>query len=220
MDALLESLELSEATVVPQDWGGPIVLPWAVDHPDRVSGLFLLNTAVHVPAEGLGIPLPLRLFRLPGVGELLVKGLGLFHRVFLFRVGVVHRERLTPEVKRAYLAPHPTWASRTGVLVFPREIPPGPGTPWDDFARTVEHGLETHFRHRPVRIVWAMQDPGFVPEWIDQMWMRTLPDADVVRLDAAGHYLQEDAHERIVPQLLDFLATTREPPEWQTTSHP
>jgi hypothetical protein len=27
----------------------------------------------------------------------------------------------------------------------------------------------------------------------------------VIRLEDAGHYLQEDAHERIVPALLEFL---------------
>jgi hypothetical protein len=29
----------------------------------------------------------------------------------------------------------------------------------------------------------------------------------VTRIDDAGHYLQEDAHERIVPELLDFVST-------------
>jgi pimeloyl-ACP methyl ester carboxylesterase len=29
--------------------------------------------------------------------------------------------------------------------------------------------------------------------------------AEVVRLEDAGHYLQEDAHERIVPALVEFL---------------
>jgi haloalkane dehalogenase len=32
------------------------------------------------------------------------------------------------------------------------------------------------------------------------------PDAEVTRLDDAGHYLQEDAHERIVPELLQHLS--------------
>jgi haloalkane dehalogenase len=31
------------------------------------------------------------------------------------------------------------------------------------------------------------------------------PDAEVTRLDDAGHYLQEDAHERIVGELVRFL---------------
>lgn len=33
LDALLESLDLRDATVVPQDWGGPIGLRRAVRHP-------------------------------------------------------------------------------------------------------------------------------------------------------------------------------------------
>src|SRR5919198_596619 len=162
LDALLESLDLHGAVVVPQDWGGPIGLSWAVAHPDRVAGLFILNTYAHRPPGKVPLPLPLRLFRTPGVGEVMVKGLGFFHRVFLFRVGVMHRDRL-------------------------------------------EQGLEAHFRDRPVRIMWAMKAPAFTPQVLDQLWLRTFPDAEVTRLDDAGHYLQEDAHERIVPELLRFL---------------
>jgi haloalkane dehalogenase len=206
LDSLLESLDLSDATVVPQDWGGPIGLSWAVAHPQRVAGLFILNTYAHRPPGKVPLPLPLRLFRTPGVGEVMVKGLGLFHRVFLFRAGVVHHERLTPEVKRAYLAPHPSWSSRTGVLVFPREIPSGPEGPVSDLLAPLEQGLEREFRHKPVKIVWAMKDVAFTPQMLEQLWLRTFPDAQVVRLEDAGHYLQEDAHERIVPELLDFLA--------------
>jgi pimeloyl-ACP methyl ester carboxylesterase len=47
LDSLLESLELRGATVVPQDWGGPIGLYWATRHPERVDGLFILNTYAH-----------------------------------------------------------------------------------------------------------------------------------------------------------------------------
>jgi haloalkane dehalogenase len=206
LDALLESLGLHDATIVPQDWGGPIGMPWAVAHPQRIRGLFILNTAAHRPADDVAIPLPLRLFRMRGVGEVMVQGLGLFHRAFLFRVGVVHRERLTPEIKRAYMAPHPTWASRTGVLVFPREIPATPREePWASFAADLEAGMERELRGVPVKLVWGLRDPGFPARWIDEMWLRTFPGAEVVRLADAGHYLQEDAHERIVPELLRFL---------------
>jgi haloalkane dehalogenase len=39
LEGLLESLDLSGAVVVPQDWGGPIGLYWATRHPERVAGL-------------------------------------------------------------------------------------------------------------------------------------------------------------------------------------
>jgi pimeloyl-ACP methyl ester carboxylesterase len=204
--ALLESLDLRDATLVPQDWGGPIGLSWAAGAPDRVAGLFILNTYAHRPPGKVPLPLPLRLFRTPGVGEVMVKGFGLFHRVFLFRAGVVHHERLTPEVKRAYLAPHPSWSSRTGVLVFPREIPSGPVGTVSDLLGWLEERLELHFRDKPVKIVWAMKDIAFTAQMLELLWLKTFPDAQVTRLDDAGHYLQEDAHERIVPELLAFLA--------------
>jgi haloalkane dehalogenase len=49
-----------------------------------------------------------------------------------------------------------------------------------------------------------MKDPAFTPRWLD-LWLQTFTQADVLRLPDAGHYLQEDAHELIVPALLRFL---------------
>jgi pimeloyl-ACP methyl ester carboxylesterase len=205
MELLLESLDLRDATVVPQDWGGPIGLYWATRHPERVGRLFILNTFAHRPPEKVRLPLPIRLFRTPGVGEVMVKGLDLFNRIFLFRAGVVHRERLTEDVKHAYRAPHPGWSSRTPILVFPRQIPSGPEGAVSDLCAEIEEKLERHFRDKPVKIVWAMQDIAFTVEVLEGLWLRTFPGVDVLRIEDAGHYLQEDAHERIVPALIDFL---------------
>ena len=205
MDALLESLDLRDATVVSQDWGGPISLTWAARHPERVRSLFILNTFAHRPPGDVKLPMAIRLFRTPGVGEAMVKGAHLFVRGFLFRQGVVHHNRLTTDVKAAYLAPHPNWSSRTSILVFPREIPEGPEGPVSDLLAETQAGLEANFRDKPVKIMWAMKDIAFTPDMLDQLWLRTFPDAEVERIDDAGHYLQEDAHERIVPALIDFL---------------
>ena len=49
-----------------------------------------------------------------------------------------------------------------------------------------------------------MKDPVFTQLWLD-LWLGTFPHADLLRLDDAGHYLQEDAHERSIPALLHFL---------------
>jgi hypothetical protein len=51
-----------------------------------------------------------------------------------------------------------------------------------------------------------MRDIAFVPEILEQAWLDTFPAASVIRLEDAGHYLQEDARERIVPALLEFVA--------------
>ena len=74
-----------------------------------------------------------------------------------------------------------------------------------DLLAETEAGLEGHFRDKPVMIMWAMKDIAFTPDIVDQLWLETFPHAEVERIPDAGHYLQEDAHERIVPALIDFL---------------
>lgn len=51
-----------------------------------------------------------------------------------------------------------------------------------------------------------MKDPVFTEEaFLKRLWLGTFPDADVVRIADASHFVQEDAHEVIVPELLELL---------------
>lgn len=204
LDALLESLDLHEATLVSQDWGGAIGFYWATRHPDRIAALCILNTMAHRPPGKVKLPLPLHLFRAPGVGEAMVKGAHMFVRGFLFNAGIMHKERITKDVRAAYTAPHPTYSSRTSILVFPREIPSDSTGRVADFLGEVEEGLQ-RLKDKPTMIAWAMKDIAFLPEYLDELWLPVFPNADVLRLPDAGHYLQEDAHERIVPKLVTHL---------------
>jgi pimeloyl-ACP methyl ester carboxylesterase len=40
---------------------------------------------------------------------------------------------------------------------------------------------------------------------LEGMWLRDFPHADVTRVEDAGHYVQEDAHEIVIPLLLAFI---------------
>lgn len=204
-EALLESLELQDVTIVVQDWGGPIGLTWAARHPERIRSLCIFNTFVHRPPGKVALPLPLKLFRTPGIGELMVKGYNAFVRLFLFKEGVVHPERLGSNERAAYLAPHPTWSSRTAMLVFPREIPADSAGRVSDFVAEVHDRLLEGCASKPVLIAWPMNDTAFGPEILEELWLPDFPAAEVHRIEPAGHYIQEDAHERVIPKLLTFL---------------
>ena len=205
-EALLESLDLHDATIIVQDWGGPIGLTWAARHPERVRSLVILNTFAQRPLGKVAIPLPLHLFRTPIIGELMIKGLHAFVRVFLLKAGVVYPKRLGRREQSAYLAPHPSWSSRTSILVFPREIPVGPEGRVSDFVASVNVKLVSAFAHKPIFIAWPMKDIAFGPEILKDLWLRDFPNAEVMRVEDAGHYIQEDAHEKVIPRLLNFLS--------------
>jgi len=211
LEQFLESLDLANATVVCQDWGGPIGLAWAARHPDRVHSLAIMNTLAHRPSEKVPMPLSLRLIRYPILGEIFIKGLHAFVRVFLFRGGTMHPDRLGPNERNAYLAPHPDWASRTSVLVFPREIPAGPDGAVSAFIGSVHDGLMA-MDQKPVFIAWGMKDFAFLPAHLDDLWLVDFPHAKVLRLADAGHFVQEDAHEVIVPALVEFLNQPEDAP--------
>ena len=204
-EALLESLDLQDATIIVQDWGGPIGLTWAARHPGQVRSLVVLNTFAHRPPGKVPLPLPLKLFRTPMIGEVMVKGLHAFVKLFLFKDGLVYPNRLGVKEKQAYLAPHPNWSSRTAILVFPREIPAGPSGRVSDFIAGVHDQLVAAFVHKPIFIAWPMQDPAFGPEILNDLWLKDFPNAEVMRIEDAGHYIQEDAYEKVIPHLLKFL---------------
>ena len=210
LDALLESLDLHEATLVCQDWGGPTGFYWATRHPERLAALCVLNTIAHRPRREVELPLPLKLFRTPIVGEVMVKGANLFVRVFLLKAGIMHKDRIDANMRAAYTTPHPTYASRTSILVFPREIPADQTGRVADFLGEVEAGLE-ELKDKPTMIAWAMKDVAFLPQYLDEMWLRSFPNAVVLRLPDAGHYVQEDAYERIVPKLIGHLRSVFPP---------
>ncbi|MEM6958375.1 MAG: LysR family transcriptional regulator [Myxococcota bacterium] len=58
---------------------------------------------------------------------------------------------------------------------------------------------------KPVLIAWPMNDTAFGPEILEELWLPDFPAAEVHRIEPAGHYIQEDAHERVIPKLLTFL---------------
>lgn len=211
-EALLEALNLKDATLVVQDWGGPIGLSWAARHPERVSGLFVLNTFFQRPVSDVPLPAILKAFRTPVVGELLVKGGHAFVKGFLFRAGLNDPACLSETDKAAYLAPHPTWSSRAGILAFPRQIPSGPAGPISDFVASEGAKLEAAFAGKPVKIVWPMKDVAFSPDALDAMWLKAFQNAEVIRVEDAGHFIQEDAHEVVIPELIDFIGGSAMPP--------
>ena len=73
----------------------------------------------------------------------------------------------------------------------------------------IETGL-SQFRDHPMLLVWGMRDWCFTPHFLDR-FLGFFPRAEVERIHDAGHWVVEDAAERIVSVVEDFLnrQTTR-----------
>ncbi len=190
----MDELDLRDVTLVAHDWGGPIGLGAMLERPDRLARLVLMNTwAWELPSF---IPPFLREFRTEGLGEILALGGNLF--VESIPGGMAHRE-IDPVMLDAYRAPFPDYWSRVGTLAFQRDIPL---TDRDRSAATMRRiherleGLEV-----PVTLLWGMRDRVFQPIFLDQ-WRELFPDAEVVELADAAHFVPEDRPDAVTAALL------------------
>ena len=200
LERLVAYLDLRAPKLVVHDWGGAIGMGYAVRHPDNVSGFVIFNTAAfRVPT----CPLRIRACRIPVLGALLVRGLNGFSRAAL-RFATSQPGRFTPAVRAAYLAPYDTWWNRVAIHAFVRDIPLEADHPSRPTLDDIEAGLAGLAQH-PTMFIWGADDFCFTPASFLPVWRRFFPDAELHVLEDAGHYVVEDAHERILPLMRDFL---------------
>jgi haloalkane dehalogenase len=193
MAGLLEKLDLSDATVVVQDWGGPIGLRWAVEHDDRVARLVILNTGIFTGRVSQGF-LAWRAFAeknpdLP-VG---------------FVLQGATKTELTPEVLAAYEAPFPNSESKAGAAQFPLLVPTEVDAPGAKEMRALADALARW--EKPALIAFSDSDPVFPHPKSGEVFVERIPGArPQVTIPGAAHFLQEDKGEQIAQEVLAFLA--------------
>jgi cis-3-alkyl-4-acyloxetan-2-one decarboxylase len=204
VDALVESLKLDDnVTLVLHDWGGMIGMAYALKRRHKIKRLVILNTAAFGLPREKKLPWQIDFVLRAPFSSLAVRGFNAFARGAL-RTCSVKPERMTQTVRDAYLAPYDSWANRIAIQRFVEDIPLKVADYSFDIVKNVADNV-TLFRDTPTRIFWGDQDFVFDHTFL-AAWQQALPNAQVTRFADAGHYVLEDAHELIVPQLTDFLA--------------
>jgi cis-3-alkyl-4-acyloxetan-2-one decarboxylase len=113
------------------------------------------------------------------------------------------RERLTPSVRAGLLAPYDSWAHRIAIQRFVEDIPMHSSHVSYPTLVQIEERLSL-LTNKPISLIWGMRDWCFTPEMLER-FRAFFPQAEIHRLEDAGHYVIEDAYERIVPIVADFL---------------
>lgn len=190
---LVETLDLRDLTLVVHDWGGPIGLRYAVEHPDRVARLVICNTGIgggRAPSETwLRFREVVR--RLGGeldIGRLIEAGTS---------------QGLSDEVRETYDAFFPTPESKAGALAFPELVPAEPGHPNAEPMNRVREALRSW--HKPALVVWGADD-RVLPLSVAENFVQLLPNArGPIAIEGASHFLQEDRPQELAAAIREFL---------------
>lgn len=199
LEALIAHLDLRDVTLVLHDWGGAIGMGYATRHPQNVRRFVVFNTsAFYLPA----VPFVLKLARSPILGEFILRGLNGFAGLAV-RVAMTGHT-MTPQVRAGYLAPYDSWHNRIAIYRFVQDIPLSDDHPTRATVDAIDAKLHL-FHDHPMLIIWGEGDFVFTVKAFLAGWRARFPDADVHVLHNAGHYVVEDAHERILPLMKEFL---------------
>jgi haloalkane dehalogenase len=189
---LLSALDVRGATVVVHDWGGPIGLRVAAEHPDRVARIVILDTGLFTGHQRMSEAwLRFRDF-VARTDDLPVS--------LLVRRGC-HQDP-GDEIAAAYDAPFPNAAAKAGARAFPLIVPTSPEMDGGPQGQRVLEVLRSD--SRPKLVLWADGDPVLPLETGERFAAALGTQVDHV-IAGAGHFLQEDAGPQLGALIADWL---------------
>ncbi|MEM7278203.1 MAG: haloalkane dehalogenase, partial [Pseudomonadota bacterium] len=192
----IDTLQLSEITLVCQDWGSLLGLRLAAENPERFRAIVLANGGL--PTGDDAVPKAFKLWQTFArfspwfpIGKIIDSGT---------------TTALNPDVIRAYDAPFPSSRYKAGARAFPRLVPTrsdDPAAPANRAAREVLNQWE-----KPFLTAFSDKDP--ITRGIDKRMQASVPgakDQAHTTIRGAGHFLQEDKGPELAEVVNKFLAT-------------
>jgi len=204
LDAVIQQLAPEKVVLVAHDASGPPAINWALDHPEQVAGLVLLNT-YYCRMPTLRPPEAIFLFSTPIIRSISrpvsqMFGNLIFRRMFWWQVGRFFSD---PKVRDEFL---PLLYQQFDAIPSTRPAFFGLN---EDLRATVRAGTEKMQRlrefRRPVRIIFGDADP-YLNRGVAKTFHELFPTSDLYLLPGARHYVQLDEPEEVARLILSLPA--------------
>jgi haloalkane dehalogenase len=195
----IAELNLTDVTLVVQDWGGLLGLAYATRQPERIARLVILNTFLPTGEEEKS-PAFLRWRRfVENVPDLPIGR--------VIRQGLSESDALSDAEEAAYEAPFPTPESKAGAVAWPLLVPMTPEDPVADVMRETRARLANCTK--PAFVLFAPDDPilGDAHTFFRKL-IPTAADQPEVTIENASHFLQEERGPDIAAHVLSFIERT------------
>lgn len=188
---LVDALDLHELTLVVHDVGGPIGLGWAVEHPERIKRIVVVNSF----AWAVDDPQVKRIRRLVEgpIGRWMYLSLNASPR-WIVPAALGKGHKLSKDVHQHYIEVFPTRESRIGAWRAGIELDAGRETYATIWAKRAA------LADKEWSLVWGMADATFTPAYL-ATWRAAFPNATVTELAGVGHFPAEEAPAALITAL-------------------
>lgn len=209
---LIEELDLRDITLVMQDWGGPIGMVVASNHSDRIKRFVAMNTIFGTDRnvrEDRLTPWFSAIQEMEQAGQLeaVLGNLRHLAGAVMMLLGMERREVINDTWLRAYGSAFATFEECRGAIAFPLE-----GLHLDRIRDTMVAALPGLYRMGqagiPAMMIEGMRDRAIWPHVALAGFRAFFPHGTVHELAGAGHFIQEDAPDTVVPMIEEFCSRT------------
>ena len=193
LDDFVATHDLAPVALVAHDWGGLIGMRWACDRGYALSALAIMGTGFFADGKWHGLAQGLRT---PGQGEQIIAG------ITRHSFGDILRQaspNVTEEALDEYWKGYADERRRAAHLALYRS---------GEFSELRQYEGRLAALDVPTLVLWGSDD-AFAPVAGAYRFQREIPHAKLVVLDGVGHFLHEDAPERVATEIADFLRSVR-----------
>ena len=195
MQAWLDHVDVRDAVLFCQDWGGMIGLRLVAENPNRFAAVLAANTGLPI---GKGTP-----------SEVFLKWQKFSQIVPVFPTGQILQGATTRMLSAAevaaYDAPYPDETYKAGARIFPALVPTDPSM--EGVAENIRAWEVLKNWEKPFLTGFSDQDP--VTKGGEKIFQKLIPGAagqPHAIVEGGGHFLQEDVHETLSEMLIALCA--------------
>jgi haloalkane dehalogenase len=198
LEHFITALDLKNITLIVHDFGGPLGLSYAMNYPNNVRKLVVMNTWLWSVKDDPFYARFSKLMKTP-LGKFLYLHLAFSPQVLL-KQAFGDKAKLTKHIHQHYLKVFPTPESRRSTLAYAKSLLDSDAF-WSrlwDWCGAIQD--------IPALVLWGMKDIAFKEK--DLKRLETIfKKSQTIRLENVGHFVQEEAGEEILPSVKEFLKT-------------
>jgi pimeloyl-ACP methyl ester carboxylesterase len=186
----LAALQIDRFSLVVQGYMGSTGLQYALQHPEQIDRLFILNTPLVTEAK---LPWKIKQFGLPMIGDVITQDPLLVDRTLEGGGGYQVADKDLDVYRRPFLKSSDAGRSLQATVKNMQ-------------LQQVMAELQAGFAQwqQPTLVAWGIRDP-WLPVSQAEEFTKGLANGELHPLEAVGHYPQEDWHEKVIDSLIPFL---------------
>ncbi len=187
-EQFMNHLNLDKFVLVVNDWGGPIGLSYALNHPEKIKHLIITNTWMWSSKDDSYYQMFSGFVGGP-IGRFLIKNFNFFGKVIIKKC-IVDKKNFNPTIYKHL----ETKNDRKACWTLPKQIIDS-----SDWLQSLWNRRES-LNNIPKTLIWGMKDIAFREKEFN-IWNKELSNTTAIKLENVGHYPHEEATEVFIEAL-------------------